>query len=156
VASQPVFVSFDFLKIDSWGGDGTNGPDTLGIKFESEKKGKLATTDFGAFDYTIDESTQEDVGGSISWAVTPTRIAQPAHEFLSFQDQKHHVSIEIGSDLYSDMGDMLKATIQWTLVGEIDESIGIDTLLGRCLCGHCSEFGTIFCTKHFSLPQSIK
>jgi hypothetical protein len=54
LALQRVFVSFDFLEIDSWDGGGTNGPDTFGIKFESEKEGKSVTIDFGAFDYTID------------------------------------------------------------------------------------------------------
>jgi hypothetical protein len=125
LGSQRVFVSFDFLEIDSWDGNGPN-EDKLGIKFESETEGELVTLDFGAFHYTIDEATRDGVVDGISWTLTSTPIAESPQGFLNFTDQKHHVSIEIGSNIYSDKGDVVKATIEWSLMGELDESVGID------------------------------
>ena len=126
-SSQRVYFQYDFLEIDSWDGLGANGPDTAGIKIEGDE-GLVDNIVYGGYDYRIAEGTWNGVtDNGIIWEVVGDTFENSPQGFLAFQDQRHRVTIEVPSQFYSDNGaGTLRVTLQWTLTGEKDESIGFD------------------------------
>lgn len=126
-SSQRALFAFDFYEIDSWDGVGANGPDAVGITIAGDE-GIVESINFGGYDYRIEEMGRSGTSDNgVEWQVVSDTFANSPQGFLDFQDQRHRVIVEVPSNFYSDNGQgTLTLTLQWTLNGDVDESIGFD------------------------------
>jgi hypothetical protein len=122
-----VVLQFDFYEIDSWDGDNfQHGTDKFGLVIDGDIS---STIDFGHFRYDFSEpSTSGITSSGLKWSKTSYSIADSPQAFnTKFSDQRHKILVEVPKQFFSS-GRNIKLTIRWTLVGNVDEFVGIDNV----------------------------
>jgi len=127
---RKFYVRFNFYEIDSWDGDGRNGPDSFQVHVRGDIEEII---DFGVFRFF---KTEDSISGVSDAGIRWFLWGEPRQQigFLDFDDQIHVIFMEIPGAFYGS-GKKVRLNPRWVLAGDLDESAGIDNFkAARCLC----------------------
>lgn len=129
------YLQFDFYEIGSWDGDGhIDAIDSFGLQISSDIEETFSLGWFKNFAYLNQMSENGGSGKTekgIEWSFTSMSPSDSPQGFKDAEnphwDQKHTFLVEIPRHFF-ESSRKLSVTFQWSLSGNMDESVGIDNI----------------------------